>query len=168
MAKVPDELDDEAVLFATDIMSTGFGAIENAELRSGDSVAIFAQGPVGLCVTAAARARGAGLIIAVESIPARVAMAKRLGADRVVEPAGAVDEILALTGGKGVDVAVEALGHQATLENAARVTRFGGTVSSVGVYSLLPDRRAPDRRHVPAPPLRDHALPGAAPIACGA
>jgi Sec-independent protein secretion pathway component TatC len=131
-------LERRGVLFATDIMSTGFGAIEAAALRYGDSVAIFAQGPVGLCVTAAARARGAGLIVAVESIPARVAMAKRLGADRVVEPAGAVEAILALTGGKGVDVAVEALGNQVTLEGAARVTRFGGTVSSVGVYSLFP------------------------------
>jgi len=138
MAKVPDDLDDEAVLFATDIMSTGFGAIESAGLRSGDSVAVFAQGPVGLCVTAAARARGAGLIVAVESLPARVAMAKRLGADRVVAPEDAVEKILALTGGKGVDVAVEALGNQTTLESAARVTRFGGAVSSVGVYSKFP------------------------------
>jgi 2-desacetyl-2-hydroxyethyl bacteriochlorophyllide A dehydrogenase len=138
MAKVPDALSDEAVLFATDIMSTGFGAIEAAALRYGDSVAIFAQGPVGLCVTAAARARGAGMIIAVETIPARVAMAKRLGADVVVAPEEAVEKILALTGGKGVDVAVEALGKQATLESAARVARFGGVVSSVGVYSLHP------------------------------
>ena len=138
MAKVPDDLDDEAVLFATDIMSTGFGAIESAGLRSGDSVAVFAQGPVGLCVTAAARARGAGLIVAVESLPARVAMAKRLGADQVVAPEDAVEKILALTGGKGVDVAVEALGNQTTLESAARVTRFGGAVSSVGVYSKFP------------------------------
>ena len=138
MAKVPDDLDDEAVLFATDIMSTAFGAIENAELRYGDSVAVFAQGPVGLCATAAARSRGAGLIVAVESVPARVAMAKRLGADRVVEPASAVEKILALTGGKGVDVAVEALGSQTTLENAGHVTRLGGVVSSVGVYSKFP------------------------------
>jgi threonine dehydrogenase-like Zn-dependent dehydrogenase len=138
MTKVPDELSDEAVLFATDIMSTGFGAIEAAGLRYGDSVAVFAQGPVGLCVTAAARARGAGMVVAVEGIPARVAMAKRLGADHVIEPDGAAEKILALTGGKGVDVAVEALGKQTTLENAARVTRFGGVVSSVGVYSLHP------------------------------
>jgi threonine dehydrogenase-like Zn-dependent dehydrogenase len=138
MAKVPDELDDEGALFATDIMSTGFAAIENAGLRFGDSVAIFAQGPVGLCVTAAARVRGAAFIIAVESIASRVAAAKRLGADVVIDPANAVDEILRLTGGKGVDVAVEALGHQTTLENAMRATRFGGTVSSVGVYGAFP------------------------------
>lgn len=143
VARIPDDLDDEAALFATDVMSTGFAAIENADLRFGDSVAIFAQGPVGLCVTAAARARGAGLVIAVESVPARMAMAERLGADRVLEPARAVDEILGLTGGKGVDVAVEALGHQATLESAMRVTRFGGTVSSVGVYSAFPSVAIP-------------------------
>lgn len=138
MTKIPDALDDEAVLFATDIMSTAFGAIEAAELRCGDSVAIFAQGPVGLCVTAAARARGAGLIVAVEGIPARAAMAKRLGADVVVAPDEAVQTILGLTGFKGVDVAVEALGKQVTLESAARVTRLGGVLSSVGVYSLHP------------------------------
>jgi alcohol dehydrogenase len=138
LACVPDDLDDEAALFAADVMSTGFAAIENADLRFGDSVAIFAQGPVGLCATAAARARGAGLVIAVESVPARMAMAERLGADRVIEPPRAVDEILALTGGTGVDVAIEALGHQVTLESAMRVTRFGGAVSSVGVYSAFP------------------------------
>ena len=77
MAKIPDQLDDEGALFATDIMSTGFAAIENAGLRFGDSVAVFAQGPVGLCVTAAARTRGAGLIVTVESIPSRVAISRR-------------------------------------------------------------------------------------------
>ncbi len=143
MAKVPDALDDEAVLFATDIMSTGFGALESANLRYGDSVAVFAQGAVGLCVTAGARARGAGLVVTVESVPARVAMSKRLGADVVVDPAEAVEKILALTGGKGVDVAVEALGNQATLEAAGRVTRLGGTVSSVGVYSKFPTVTVP-------------------------
>jgi threonine dehydrogenase-like Zn-dependent dehydrogenase len=71
-------------------------------------------------------------------VPARAAAAKRIGADVVVEPQGAVDEIMRLTGGKGVDVAVEALGHQTTLEACLRVTRFGGTVSSVGVYGAFP------------------------------
>jgi threonine dehydrogenase-like Zn-dependent dehydrogenase len=138
MAAVPDALADEAVLFATDVMSTGFAAIERADLRWGDAVAVFAQGPVGLCATAAARARGAGLVVAVESVPARVAMAERLGADLVVAPEEAVARILALTGGKGVDVAVEAYGSEATLASAARVTRLGGTISSVGVYSKFP------------------------------
>ena len=137
MAKIPDSLEDEQVLFTTDIMSTGFAAIERAGIRGGDSVAIFAQGPVGLCATAGARALGAGLIIGVESIPERVAMSKRMGADVVVDPARAVQEIMALTGNRGVDIAVEALGKQATFENACAVARIGGTVSSVGVYAGL-------------------------------
>jgi len=126
----------------TDIMSTGFGAIERAPVRPGDSVAIFAQGPVGLCATAGARTYGAGLIIAVEGVPERAAMAKRMGADVVVDPANAVAEIQRLTG-RGVDIAVEALGHQATFENACRSVRLGGTVSSVGVYGGYTELQLP-------------------------
>lgn len=131
---IPSSIDDRQALFVGDIMSTGFGAIERSGMKEGQTVAIFAQGPVGLCVTAAAKTYGAGLIIAVESIPERVAMAKRLGADHVIAPANAADEIMQITGGRGVDVAVEALGRQATLDSCFRVTRLGGTVSSVGVY----------------------------------
>ncbi|OAI38577.1 hypothetical protein AYO38_09420 [bacterium SCGC AG-212-C10] len=142
-AKVPDSLDDDQVLFTTDIMSTGFGAIERANIKLGDTVAIFAQGPVGLCATAGARALGAGTIIAVESIPERVAMAKQMGADVVYEPAEAVAKIMASTNNRGVDIAVEALGNQATFENCCAVTRFGGTVSSVGVYGAFPTLTLP-------------------------
>ncbi len=131
---IPASIDDRQALFASDIMSTGFAAIERADMKEGQSVAIFAQGPVGLCTTAAAKTYGAGLIIAVESIPERAAMARRLGADHVVAPDSAVEDIMHLTGGRGVDVAVEALGRQVTLDNCFAVTRFGGTVSSVGVY----------------------------------
>ena len=106
-------------------------------------VALFAQGPVGLCATAGARTLGAGTIIAVESIPERVAMSKRLGADLVLEPATAVQKIMELTGGRGVDVAVEALGHQVTFENCCAVVRHGGTVSSVGVYGHFPTLTLP-------------------------
>ncbi len=133
-AIIPASIDDREALFVTDIMSTGFAAIERARMKEGQSVAIFAQGPVGLCVTAAAKMYGAGLIIAVEGIPERVALAKKLGAHHVVSPATAADEILAMTNGRGVDIAVEALGRQETLDGCFRVTRFGGTVSSVGVY----------------------------------
>jgi threonine dehydrogenase-like Zn-dependent dehydrogenase len=143
MARVPDGLEDEQVLFVTDIMSTGFAAIERAEIRAGDSVAVFAQGPVGLCATAAARTLGAGLIIAVESIPARKAMAKQLGADVVVEQADAVSRVMSLTGNVGVDIAVEALGNQVTFENCCAVARQGGTVSSVGVYGAFPTLTLP-------------------------
>jgi threonine dehydrogenase-like Zn-dependent dehydrogenase len=143
MAKVPDNLDDDQVLFTTDIMSTGFGAIERGGMRAGDTVAIFAQGPVGLCATAGARTLGAGRIIAVEGIPERQAMAKRMGADIVLEPAGAVAKIGELTGNRGVDLAVEALGNQVTFEACNAVVRSGGTVSSVGVYGAFPTLSLP-------------------------
>ena len=139
-AKVPPEVSDENAVLATDIMSTGFGAIDRAELKSGDSVAIFAQGPVGLCATAGARARGAGMIITVESIPERIEMSKRLGANVVINPKekDPVSEIQNLTNMEGVNVAVEAVGTQATFDGATRAVRRGGTVSSVGLYGPVP------------------------------
>ncbi|MGH2627345.1 MAG: zinc-binding dehydrogenase, partial [Anaerolineales bacterium] len=138
LAKIPDSLEDEQVLFVTDIMSTGFAAIERAGIRPGDTVAIFAQGPVGLSATAGARTLGAGAIIAVEGIPYRQEAAKKMGADIVLDPSNAVAEIMRLTNNRGVDIAVEALGHQATFENACAVARLGGTVSIVGVFGAFP------------------------------
>ena len=95
------------------------------------------QGPIGLCATAGARLKGAALIIAVESDPSRTVMAKQMGADIVLNnrKQDVVAEIKRFTGRKGVDVAIEALGTQATFENALRALRPGGTLSSLGVYS---------------------------------
>jgi threonine dehydrogenase-like Zn-dependent dehydrogenase len=143
MAPVPDALTDEQVLMCPDIMSTGFGGAESGAIRIGDSVAVFAQGPIGLCATAGAKLMGATTIIAVDRVPERLEMARRLGADHVVdytreEP---VQAIRRLTDGRGVDVAIEALGTQATFEAALRVLRPGGTLSSLGVYST--DLRIP-------------------------
>ena len=137
LAKIPDDLSDEQVVLLADIASTGISAAESGDVKLGDAVAVFAQGPIGLCATAGAKLRGAGFIIAVESDAVRTAMAKRMGADVVVDHTrkDAVEEIRRMTGGKGVDVAIEALGTQATFESALRVLRAGGTLSSLGVYS---------------------------------
>lgn len=137
LAPVPDGVSDEEVLMCPDIMSTGFSGAERGGIRIGDTVAVFAQGPIGLCATVGARLMGATTIIAVETVPERMAMARQLGADhvvdfRIVDPA---DEIMRLTDGRGVDVAIEALGTQATFAGALRVLRPGGTLSSLGVYS---------------------------------
>jgi threonine dehydrogenase-like Zn-dependent dehydrogenase len=136
LAPIPDELTDEQVLFVGDIMTTGFSASDSAKVKIGDSVAIFAQGPVGLCATVGARLSGATKIITVESIPERVEMSKRMGADIVLNPVGnnIPAQIKELTGGYGVDVAIEALGTQVTFENCIRSVRPGGVVSSLGVY----------------------------------
>jgi threonine dehydrogenase-like Zn-dependent dehydrogenase len=137
LAPVPDELSDEEVLMCPDIMSTGFGGAESGKIRIGDSVAIFAQGPIGLCATAGAKLSGAAVIIGVDSIPERLETARRLGASHVVnfKQTDPVEESLRITQGRGVDVAIEALGTQTTFESCLRVLRPGGTLSSLGVYS---------------------------------
>jgi alcohol dehydrogenase len=137
LAKIPDDLRDEQVVLLADIASTGISAAESADLQIGDTVAIFAQGPIGLCATAGAKLKGASLIIAVESDPVRSQMAKRMGADVVLNfnETDVITEIKRLTDGKGVDVAIEALGTQGTFENALRALHAGGTLSSLGVYS---------------------------------
>ena len=137
LAPVPDSLTDEQVLMCPDILSTGFSGAESGRIRIGDTVAVFAQGPIGLCATAGARLMGATKIISVECVPERIDMARRMGADHVIDfrKTDPVAEIMRLTDGRGVDVAIEALGTQATFEGALRVLRPGGTLSSLGVYS---------------------------------
>ncbi len=137
LAPVPDALTDEQVLMCPDIMSTGFAGAESGNIKIGDVVVVFAQGPIGLCATAGARLRGATTIIAVDTVPERIEMAKRFGADVVIDfrQTDPVDEIMRLTRGRGVDVAIEALGLRSTFENCLRVLKPGGTLSSLGVYS---------------------------------
>src|SRR5690554_6524183 len=127
LAPIPDGLSDEAVLMCPDIMSTGFVGAEKGEVRIGDIVAVFAQGPIGLCATAGARLCGASKIIAVETVPARQEIARKMGADYVVDfrAVDPVDEIWRITEGRGVDVAIEALGTQTTFEQALRCLRPG-------------------------------------------
>lgn len=136
LAKIPTELSDEQVVLLSDIASTGFGGAEAGNIRIGDAVVVFAQGPIGLCATAGARLMGASLIIGVDGDDARLAMAKRMGADIALDyrAVDVVKEVQRLTGG-GADVAIEALGTQLTFESALRCLRPGGTLSSLGVYS---------------------------------
>ena len=137
LAAVPDELSDEQVLMCPDIMSTGLSGAERANIRIGDTVAVFAQGPIGLCATAGAKLCGATTVIGVDRLANRLEIARRMGADHVIDSSrnDPVEEIMRLTDGRGVDVAIEALGTQATFEACLRVLRPGGTLSSLGVYS---------------------------------
>ena len=137
LAPIPDGLTDEQVLMCPDIMSTGFKGAENANIRIGDTVVVFAQGPIGLCATAGARLMGATTIITVDSNEHRLKISKAMGADVALnyKNCDVVEEVMKLTGGRGVDASIEALGTQATFESALRVLRPGGTLSSLGVYS---------------------------------
>jgi threonine dehydrogenase-like Zn-dependent dehydrogenase len=137
LAPIPEGLTDDEVLLCPDILSTGLAGAESGGIRVGDSVAVFAQGPIGLCATLGAKLRGASLIIAVDALPKRLEMARRFGATVALNPEDIdpVDVAKRLTDGHGVDVAIEALGQQETFENALRSIRPGGTLSSLGVYS---------------------------------
>jgi threonine dehydrogenase-like Zn-dependent dehydrogenase len=136
LAKIPNELTDEQVVLLADIASTGFSGAESGNVRIGDAVVVFAQGPIGLCATAGAKLMGAALIIGVDSDETRLDMSRRLGADVTLNhlEVDVVEKVKRLTGG-GADVAIEALGMQETFENALRCLKPGGALSSLGVYS---------------------------------
>ncbi len=136
LAKIPDELTDEQVVLLADIASTGFSGAESGGVKIGDAVVVLAQGPIGLCATAGARLMGASLVIGVDGDKSRLEIAKRMGADVVLDyrETDVVAEVKRLTGG-GADVAIEALGLQETFEQALRCLRPGGTLSSLGVYA---------------------------------
>ncbi|MDB5350102.1 MAG: adh [Planctomycetota bacterium] len=136
LTPIPESIPDEVAVYCADMLSTGFMGAEHAAIPLGGTVAVFAQGPVGLMATAGARLMGAGLVIAVEGIADRRELARHFGADVVLDPSegDAVEEVLRLTGGTGVDSAIECLGAQATFEACVKATRPGGTVSVAGYF----------------------------------
>jgi threonine dehydrogenase-like Zn-dependent dehydrogenase len=136
LALIPKSVPDEKAVYTTDMMSTGFMGAEHANIPIGGSVAVFAQGAVGMMATVGARLLGAGLVIAVEAVPKRKELSKHFGADVVVDfkEQDPVKTILDLTNGEGVDSAIEALGSEITFESCIKVTRPGGTISNVGYH----------------------------------
>src|SRR6188768_2883643 len=85
LAKIPDALTDEQVVLLADIASTGISGAESGGIRIGDTVAVFAQGPIGLCATAGAKLMGAALVIGVDGDETRLRFAKKMGADVVID-----------------------------------------------------------------------------------
>ena len=136
MAHIPAAVADDSAVYCCDMISTGLMAAENANIPPGGTVAVFALGPVGLMAVAGARMLGAGLIIGVDSIPRRQELARSFGADVTVdfEKEDAVARVMDLTGGEGVDSAIEALGGDVSFQNAIRVTKPGGTISNAGYH----------------------------------
>jgi threonine dehydrogenase-like Zn-dependent dehydrogenase len=137
LAPIPDGLTDEQVLMCPDIMSTGFKGAENANIRIGDTVVVFAQGPIGLCATAGARLMGATTIIAVDGNDHRLGIAKKMGADVTLNfnNCDVVDEVMKLTGGRGADSSIEALGTQPPSSRPCACSSPAARLSSLGVYS---------------------------------
>lgn len=136
LAPIPDELSDEQAVYCCDMLSTGFIAAEHGDIPIGGSVAVFGQGPIGMIATVGARLCGAGLVIGVESKPDRAAMARKFGADLIIDytQEDPVEAIRKATGGEGVDTAIEALGSPGTFAACVSATRPGGTISNVGYH----------------------------------
>lgn len=136
LAKIPDSVPDDAAVYCADMLSTGFMGAEKGNIPIGGTVAVVAQGPVGLMATAGAKLRGAGLVIGVESVPSRQKLAQMYGADEIVDftKEDVVERVMELTDGQGVDTAVEALGADATFQTCVKITKPGGTVSNTGYF----------------------------------
>lgn len=147
---IPEGLSDERVLFAGDILPTAYSAVAGLVpgargVRPGDSVVIFGAGPVGLCAVASARVFDPARVIVVDMEEYRLEMARRMGADLVID--AAKEDVRALvkeaTDGWGADYVMEAVGRQETLNNAIAVSAPGGAVSVVGVFQQPVSINAP-------------------------
>ena len=136
LRKVPEGMSDEVALFAGDVMGTGYHAVVECGVEAGEVLAVLGLGPVGLCAVQAALAEGAAAVVAVDTVPERLELARSLGAEAVhltdEDPRAAVK---GLTDGRGADATIDAVGHPEALELACRLTRKAGTVSATGVYA---------------------------------
>jgi 2-desacetyl-2-hydroxyethyl bacteriochlorophyllide A dehydrogenase len=136
LRKVPEGLTDDVALFAGDVMGTGYHSVDALGLEPGSSAAVLGLGPVGLCAVQAAKAGGADRVIAIDTVEERLKMAESFGA---IPLHLTEDDVRARvkveTEGRGVDGAVDAVGHPDALDMACRLTRKAGTVSATGVYA---------------------------------
>jgi 2-desacetyl-2-hydroxyethyl bacteriochlorophyllide A dehydrogenase len=136
LRRVPAGMPNEVALFAGDVMGTGYHAVQESGVRPGDSVAVLGLGPVGLSAVQVAIAAGAAPVIAVDGVAARLEVARGFGAIPVpLTETGPKDAVKEATEGRGVDVAIDAVGHPDALDLAIRLTRKAGTVNAIGVYA---------------------------------
>lgn len=136
LRKVPDGVSDDVALFAGDVMGTAYHAVASRPLAEGETAAVLGLGPVGLCAVQAAKAAGAAEVVAIDTVADRLAMAGSFGATPVhLTEQDPRSEVKALTEGRGVDLAIDAVGHPEALDLACRLARKAGTVNATGVYA---------------------------------
>ncbi|HLH13230.1 MAG TPA: alcohol dehydrogenase catalytic domain-containing protein [Solirubrobacteraceae bacterium] len=140
LRRVPEGMSDDVALFAGDVMGTGFHAVVESGLRPGDVAAVLGLGPVGLCAVQAARAVGAAHVFAIDSVPERLAVAASFGAEALhLSEQDVRGAVRAATGGRGVDVCIDAVGDPKALDSAIRLTRACGAIQCIGVYAERAD-----------------------------
>ncbi len=156
--RIPEDMEDEEVLFLSDILPTGYQAAEMGEIKKGETVIVFGSGPVGLFAQLSAWLMGAGRVIAVDRVPERLDFARHYNGVEILNFEEVDDPVMTLremTGGRGADVCIDAVGMEAegsSLERALGIkakleagvataltwciqtARKGGNVSIVGVY----------------------------------
>jgi 2-desacetyl-2-hydroxyethyl bacteriochlorophyllide A dehydrogenase len=136
LRKVPAGVGDDVALFAGDVMGTGYHAVIESGVKPGDSLAVLGLGPVGLCAVQVALASGAGPVFAIDTVSQRLEVAREFGAIPVhLTEERPRDVIKQATDGRGVDAAVDAVGHPDALDTAIRLARKAGTVVAIGVYA---------------------------------
>lgn len=134
LRKIADESRSEELLFAGDILTTGYEAVRRS-YRPGDAVAIVGAGPVGLCAAMSAKAIGAGTVVVLDTVPERLRLAEKLGAIAIhVDEHDPVDAVFDLTSRRGADVVVEAVGSVAALTSACKIAAVGGRVNIPGAH----------------------------------
>lgn len=155
--KIEDDLKDEEVLFLTDIFPTGWSAIEWAELKGGETVAVFGCGPVGIMAQKSAWLKGAGRVIGIDVLDYRLEMARKSAKSETLNlnQVDVVEALRAMTDGRGADVCIDAVGMEAdrtifekisnmvqlqagtvkVIDKCASAVRRGGVISIVGVYA---------------------------------
>jgi alcohol dehydrogenase len=134
---VPAGVSDEALLMLADILPTAYEVgVLNGHVQPGDVVAVVGAGPIGLSAISGARLFSPSMVIAIDMASTRLEAAKQFGADVVINNSeqDPIAAVLELTGGLGVDVAIEAVGVPATFELAADLVRPVGRVANIGVH----------------------------------
>jgi 2-desacetyl-2-hydroxyethyl bacteriochlorophyllide A dehydrogenase len=136
LRKVPQGVADEVALFAGDVMGTGYHAVAQSEIQPGDSLAVLGLGPVGLCAAQVAVAAGAAPVLAIDTVEQRLELARSFGAVPVhLTEDNPREAAKRATEGRGVDAAIDAVGHADALDLAIRLARKAGVVVAIGVYA---------------------------------
>jgi 2-desacetyl-2-hydroxyethyl bacteriochlorophyllide A dehydrogenase len=135
LRRLPASVSDDVALFAGDVMATGFHAVVASELRAGEQAVVVGLGPVGLCAVQVALRAGAS-VIAVDSVPERLALAAKFGANPLELSADTAKEIRSSSdGADGADVVIDAVGDVRAFELAIRAARPCGRIQCIGVYA---------------------------------